>query len=102
MITLACLVDDFPRDLIARVEEGLGKEERKRGREKKLLARHTQWNVYVWNDAPRAVKDMFSETPVNRTDYKRCLFALHYITLHYVTLHYITFNYITLHYMLPV
>lgn len=34
MITLACLVDDFPRDLIARVEEGLGKEERKRGREK--------------------------------------------------------------------
>lgn len=37
MITLACLVDDFPRDLIARVEEGLGKEERKRGREKKIV-----------------------------------------------------------------
>lgn len=68
-----------------RVGKG-GKEERKG---KKLLARHTQWNVYVWNDAPRAVKDKFSETPVNRTDYKRCLFALHYITLHYVTLHYI-------------
>lgn len=31
MITLACLVDDFPRDLIARVEEGL--EERRKGRE---------------------------------------------------------------------
>lgn len=90
MITLACLVDDFPRDLIVRVEEGL--EERRKGREegeKKLLARHTQWNVYVWNDAPRAVKDKFFETPVNRTDYKRCLFALHYITLRYITLHYI-------------
>lgn len=81
MIMLACLVDDFPKDLIARVEKGLGKEERGRkgGEKTRLLARHTQWNVYVWNDAPQAVKDKFSETPVNRTDYKRCLFALHII-----------------------
>lgn len=87
------------RDLIARVEKGLGKE--KIGR-KRLLARHTQWNVYVWNDAPRAVKDQFSEAPVNRIDCKRCLLALRYVTLHYITFNYITFNYITLHYMLPV
>lgn len=83
MIMLTCLVDDFPKDLIARVKEGLGKEREKKGR-KKLLARHTQWNVYVWNDAPRAVKDTFSDTPVNRTDYKRCLFALRYNTLNYI------------------
>jgi len=69
------------------------------------LARHTQWNVYVWNDAPQAVKDKFSETPVNRTDYKRCFspyITLHYITLQYITLHYNTLHLITLHYMLPV
>lgn len=80
----------FPKDLIARVEKELEEEEKEERKEgTKLLARHTQWNVYVWNDAPRAVNDKFSEAPVNRTDYKRCLFALHYITLHYVTLHYI-------------
>lgn len=79
MITLTCLVDDFPRDLIARVEKGFGKGEE---REERLLARHTQWNVYVWNDAPRAVKDKFSEAPVNRIDCKRCLLVLRYVTLH--------------------
>jgi len=84
----------FFEGLIARVEEGLEKKKKEEKRKKIVGA---PWNVYVWNDAPRAVKDEFSEALINRTDDKRCLFALHYVTLHYIT-----FNYITLHYMLPV
>jgi len=97
MITLACLVNDFSKDLVAQVEK-IKKEKRKK-RKKSWRAIRNGMSMYgtmlckLYKTSSLKLPSTVQIINVVFSPY----ITLHYITIHYITLQYITFNYITLH-----